>query len=77
MHPEPKGDASGSLGPGPIVTTLQVLICLFCITAALVSVINPPPDENGRALVVAGVIFFGLPGAAGLYFLFRRWQRGR
>ena len=77
MFSEPKGDAGGSPGPGPIVTTLQTLICLFFVAAAVVSVINPPPDENGRALVAAGVIFFGLPGVAGLYFLFRRWQRGR
>ena len=77
MCPTPKGDASGSSGPRPIVTTLQVLICLFCIAVALFSVVNPPPDENGRALAVAGVIFFGLPGAAGLYLLLRRWQRDR
>jgi len=72
MSPEPKGSASGS--PGPIVTIFQILICLFCIAAALVAVVNPPPDENGRAMAVAGVILFGLPGAAGLYFLFRRWR---
>jgi len=77
MVPESKGDASGSPGPGPIVTALQALICLFCIAVALVSATNAPPDQNGRALAVAGVIFFGLPGAAGLYFLFRRWRRGR
>jgi hypothetical protein len=77
MASEPKDKASGSPGRGPIVTALQTLVCLFFITAAMVSAINPPPDGNGRALAVAGVILFGLPGAAGLYFLFRRWQRER
>ena len=75
MSPEPKGSASRS--PGPAVTIFQVLICLFCIAAALVAVVNPPPDENGRAMGVAGVILFGLPGAVGLCLLFRRWRRGR
>jgi len=77
MSQEHKDDVGDTPGPGPVLTTLQFLISLFCIAAALVSAINPPPDQNGRALAVAGVIFFGVPGVVGLYLLFRRWQRGR
>ncbi len=77
MSPEPKGSTNKSPGSSPIVTVFQVLIALFCIAAALAAVVNPPPDENGRAMVVAGVIFVGLPGVVGLWLVFRKWRRDR